>query len=235
MATWEIREGMTALSSDGHKLGKVIGREGDALVIEKGFFFPKDYLCRSSDVREVRGDEVVLGRTQEEFEGTFEHEGIWAEGGGKSPEREAALSSGTRQEVRVPVSEEQLEVQKRARQTGEVRVTKEVVTEHRHVDVPVTREKVRVERVPADRAMSANAKLGNDTVRVPITEEEVQVTKRPVVKEEVRISKQAETEHRDVDETVRKERARVDRGRGERDENIRPAYASDPDDPLKRR
>ena len=60
-------------------------------------------------------------------------------------------------------------------------------------------------------------------MRVPVREEEIQVTKRPVVKEEVRISKEAHTEQRDVDETVRREKAKVERDR-------RPgAYAKGPD------
>ena len=74
----------------------------------------------------------------------------------------------------------------------------------------MTREQVRVERVPASGA-GANAPAGSrfarETVRMPIPEEEVSVTKRPVVKEGVS-SKEPHTARRDVDETIRREKAK---------------------------
>ncbi len=59
METRGIREGMTVRSSDGRKLGKVIRCGADEFIIEKGFFFPKDYVARY-DQASVSGDEVTL-------------------------------------------------------------------------------------------------------------------------------------------------------------------------------
>ena len=91
----------------------------------------------------------------------------------------------------------------------------------------MTREQVRVERVPASGA-GANAPAGSrfarETVRMPIPEEEVSVTKRPVVKEEVPVSKEAHTEHRDMDETITGEKAKI-----ERDTSRPTSDAGDPD------
>ena len=67
-----IREGMTVYSSDGEKLGKIIGRDGDTLVIEKGLFFKKDYLASTQDVNRVDDDEVWLLRTRAELESPTE-------------------------------------------------------------------------------------------------------------------------------------------------------------------
>ncbi len=50
------------------------------------------------------------------------------------------------------------------------------------------------------------------------------MTKRPVVKEEVRVSKEAHTENRGVDETVQRAKAKI-----ERDTDRPAAYAGDPD------
>ena len=217
----DIREGMTVYSADGEKLGKIIQRRGDTIVIEKGFFFPKEYVCSMADVRDVRDGSVILSSSKTELGAAFD------EGTADRATGPPAISAGVRPDVRVPLKEEQLEVQKRARQGGEVRVVKEVVTERKHVQVPVTREEVHVERVPASGAPAASdERIAGDTVRVPVREEEIQVTKRPVVREEVRVSKQAHTEQRDVDETVRKEKAKVER-------DTRPgAYASGPDRDL---
>src|SRR5512142_2773026 len=60
METRGINEGMTVRSIDGEKLGKVVACRADEFVIEKGFFFPKDYLARYQDVADVRDGEVML-------------------------------------------------------------------------------------------------------------------------------------------------------------------------------
>lgn len=224
---FDVREGMSVFSADGERLGKVIGREGSSLLIEKGFFFPRDYLCRIGDVRDVRDGEVILGLSKAQLEGTFER------GAGAPAASAGDVAADARSELRVPLKEEQLDVQKRVKQGGGgVRITKEVVTERKHLEVPVTREEVRVERVPASGAAAtspADTRFERETVRVPVIEEEVTVTKRPVVKEEVRVSKQSRTEHHDVDETVRREKARI-----ERDDGRPAAYAGDPDIDRKR-
>jgi uncharacterized protein (TIGR02271 family) len=113
--------------------------------------------------------------------------------------------------VRVEAYEEQLQAQKMQQQAGEVTISKDIVEEARTIEVPVTREEVRVERRPATGASlegSADAFTG-DTITVPVMEEEVQVQKvaRPV--EEIEISKEIVTETESVSDTVRRERIEV--------------------------
>jgi uncharacterized protein (TIGR02271 family) len=220
----QIRKGMVVHSSDGEKLGKVVAVHTDSFIVEKGFFFPVDYTCRLADVTEVRaGDDVILRLSKGELEKGFagEEEGSSEAGGGMR--REGMGASGTR-DVSIPVSEEQLEVGKRKRKTGEVRVAKNVVTEEKQVTVPVTREEVKVERVPAGRAASeGDARFSRENISVPVTEEEVVVSKRPVVREEVRIRTEAHQEQRPVSASVRREEVEIDRGDARRP-------LSDPDD-----
>jgi len=79
------------------------------------------------------------------------------------------------------------------------------------VTVPVTREEVRVERVPAGRDASAGeSDFASQDVAVPVMEEEVTVSKRPVVREEVRISKQSRQEQRPVRAQVRREEVEIE-------------------------
>jgi uncharacterized protein (TIGR02271 family) len=98
-------------------------------------------------------------------------------------------------------------------QRGEVRLRKEVVTENKTVEVPVTREELVVERVPVSGQEAANAgEIGSDKeIRVPLSEERARVEKQPVVQDEVRVGKRAvqKTEH--VSEEVRHEELRVDK------------------------
>ncbi len=231
----EIREGMTVRSSDGEKLGKVIRCGDDEFVIEKGFFFPKDYVARY-DQASVSGGEVLLAipasslraagderdlRSRESSAsglgtemGTYamDASGRPTEGEGRGTGSGSRLAHGATEDVRVPVAEEELVAEKRERQAGEVRVRKDVATEHKQIDVPVTREEVHVDRVPTSaRDAVAEGKLfQKDTVSVPVHEEELEIKKRPVVKEEVRLRKDRIVEQRAADEDIKKERVDVD-------------------------
>jgi len=106
--------------------------------------------------------------------------------------------------------EEQLHAHKQPVEAGEVRLRKEVTTEHKTLDVPVQREEVVIERRPASGQASAADIRPGEEVRIPVREEQVKVEKTPVVKEEVSVGKRTvqETEH--VGGTVRKEEVRVE-------------------------
>ena len=108
-------------------------------------------------------------------------------------------------------------------EAGRARLRKYVVTDTEHVQVPVSREEVRVEREPITDANRDAAYSGPD-----ISEDEHEVTlraERPVVKteavpvERVRLDKEKVTDTETVDE-VRKEKVEVEgdapRGRNRR-------------------
>jgi len=112
----------------------------------------------------------------------------------------------------VQVHEEELHAHKQPVQTGEVRVHKEVITEHKTLDVPVQREEVVVERHPVagGRASSADIHAGEE-IRIPVKEERVHVEKTPVVTEEVSVGKRTVQESETVGGTVRKEKVHVEK------------------------
>lgn len=206
-----IVEGMPVYSSDNQKVGKVIRLMASGFEIEKGFFFPKDYLVSFNDVLRVDKGDIYLSLTKDQLKDTWDMAGRRDESTAATSTSRAGLNA--REEVRVPVVEEELDVLKREREAGAVRVTKEVVTETKQVNVPVTKEEVRVERVPVVEprtASASEASFQEGTINVPIREEEVEIHKRPVVKEEVRISKEAHREERAVREKVRKEKVDVE-------------------------
>jgi len=106
--------------------------------------------------------------------------------------------------------EEELAIHKDRVQTGEVVVRKNVVTESKTVEVPVTREEVTLERRPVNEPVRGDIDDEGKEIRVPITEEQVSVEKRPVVREEVRVNKRAvqDTEH--VSGQVRREEVDIE-------------------------
>jgi uncharacterized protein (TIGR02271 family) len=112
-------------------------------------------------------------------------------------------------ELRVQRTEEELAAGTREREAGELRVKKNVRTDRESVKVPTRHEEVSVERVPLSGEAS-EAQIGEDEVNVPVTEEEVVVSKRPVVKEEVRIRKDVVEDTQIVEEDVRREEIDVE-------------------------
>ena len=205
----ELKHGMKVMSSDGSSLGKIIRVEGDSFLVEKGFFFPKDYSIPMSLVRDIRNDECWLAVTRDDLEREGGLAGTQTTGRGRGYEAGAGYAEGEQQ--RMTLSDEELEARKSIREAGDVTVRKEVVTEHRQIDVPVMKEEVHVERVPASASTPAEGAFDEETIRVPVREEEVEITKRPRVREEVRVSKTAHQEERRVEGEVRREEARIDR------------------------
>jgi uncharacterized protein (TIGR02271 family) len=113
--------------------------------------------------------------------------------------------------IRVPVHEEELTATKRPRQIGEVGIEKDVVEEQRTIEVPVTEERVRVQRRAVDRPADASdtTAFQEGTIAVPIQGEEVQLQKTTRVAEEVEVGKEAVQRTEQATGTVRREEVRV--------------------------
>lgn len=107
--------------------------------------------------------------------------------------------------------EERLNVSKDRAQAGEVELHKEVVSEQKTINVPVTHEEVVIERHAVTDGRVDNTPIGEgETIRVPVSEEQVNVTKNTVVTGEVALGKRAAEETQQVTDTVRREEARID-------------------------
>ncbi len=114
-------------------------------------------------------------------------------------------------ERRIQLRGEMLRTYKDRVQRGEVRLRKEVVTENRNVEVPVTHEEIVIERT-AGQGRAATGEIGTgEEIRVPLSEERVRVEKQPVVNEEVRVGKRQVQGSQQVSDQVRHEELRVDK------------------------
>lgn len=246
-----VKEGMTVRSQDGHKLGKVYAIGEDRFQIEKGLFFPKDYVCTYSDISDIRGDEIVLHHGHEALRSTGVAESYATQGSTSTQSTTAGIGAtsgigatgalGTERETlrregehtAIPVQREELDVTKRERQSGEVRVEKRVVAEEKEVDVPLRKERVKVERRPVEPGRPAmNARFEDETVVVPLRAEEAEVRKRAVVNEEVVIRKEAIEENERVSGTVRREEVDV---RTDGQVDVDRGYGAPSDDEDRRR
>jgi uncharacterized protein (TIGR02271 family) len=107
--------------------------------------------------------------------------------------------------------EEKLHVQKTPVTTGQVNVHKEVHTEHKTVEVPITREEIVIERrTPIGQTGNA-ADSGHQEIRIPVKEEEITIQKTPVVTEEVSVSKRQVKGTERVSADLRKEEIKVEK------------------------
>ncbi len=131
-----------------------------------------------------------------------------ADSTGLAGHRRGALGTGGQT---VQAREEQLHVNKEREQVGEAVVKKEVHTEHKTIEVPVEREEVVVERHRASGPATGGPLQEGQTIRVPVSEEHVEVTKTPVVKEEVSVGKRKVQGTQKVAADLRKEEIKVER------------------------
>src|SRR5215218_7837988 len=134
---------------------------------------------------------------------------------GHSEDDEGVNQSGTsdledEDELRVQRTEEELRAGTREREAGALNVRKRVRTDREQLRVPTRHEEVSVERVPVEGREASGAEIGEDEIVMPVTEEEVVVEKRPVVKEEIRVRKDVVEDEEVVEEDVRKEEVDVE-------------------------
>jgi uncharacterized protein (TIGR02271 family) len=128
---------------------------------------------------------------------------------------ERAHDDGPEEGLSVQRSEEEVYAGVHEREAGRVGARKSVRTEHEVVRVPRRREEVSVERVPVEgeareASEATEADIGEDEVVLQVFEEEVVVTKRVVLKEEIRLHKRVVETEEVVEVDLRKEEVEID-------------------------
>jgi uncharacterized protein (TIGR02271 family) len=126
---------------------------------------------------------------------------------------EHELDPKPEEDVVVPVVEEVLETGTRAVKTGTVRVDKHVEKRIRRIEAPLIHEDVEVRRVAINRVVEAApaVRKSGDTVIVPVVEEELIVTKRLVLKEEIHLIRHRSTDRFVKEVELNRERAEISR------------------------
>lgn len=131
------------------------------------------------------------------------------------PDRRNTAGAAEEEQIRVPVAEERVEVEKRPVDLGEVRIHKRVDETEERIPVSLEREEVEVQHVPVNRVLEApvGTRTEGEWLIIPVLEEEVVVQKRLILREEVRIRTRRIAEESEVRETVRRERVEVEEAR----------------------
>ncbi len=101
----------------------------------------------------------------------------------------------TNENGKLSLHQEELDISKNKVESGQVTISKDVVEEKKIVDVPVTHEEVVIERRAINNEAS-DAPIGaGKTIRIPVSEEKVEVGKHTVITGEISAHK------REVEET----------------------------------
>jgi len=232
-ATNQVQTGAEVFGADGEKVGTIAQVYPAYIVVEKGWFFPTDYYIPWSAIASADADRVYLTLSKDamlnrgwDVRPTDLETATTATMTDASTDTSvdramltdadrltaSRVATETGDEIRIPVLEEELTATVRPQEAGAVRINKNVVAEDRVLDVPVTEERVRVERRVVDRPASA-ADIGafeDQVIEVPLQTEAVDVQKQARVKEEVVVGKEAVQRTERVADTVRREEVYVD-------------------------
>ena len=225
-----IKPGMFVTSTSGERIGKVIRCEDDDFIVEKGVFFPRDYELRYDHITEIKDGTIAYSLA--DYLESSRQAGART-GSAPAPLREVGAgiaASATAEpaapttararrderageELRIPLMEEELGVEKVMRESGHVRIHKAIKSEEKRFAVPTTREEVVIEHVPATnghRAISGEPAFEEQTLDVTLHEEEVRVSKRPVLREEIVIRTVAQSVETEASATLRHEEAEIE-------------------------
>lgn len=114
-------------------------------------------------------------------------------------------------EAKLRLRKEELDIAKSRVQKGEVELGKEIIEEQKIVDVPVTHEEVVIERRSLNNERTDAPITDEETIRIPVSEERVDVDKHTVITGEVSAHKRAIEDTKHIEETLKREEARVNR------------------------
>jgi len=159
--------------------------------------------------------DITGGEVGNQFAGAAQGMRNNAEQAGNRTDREdwnsnAEMRNAT-PERRIQLISEVLRVRKERVARGEVRLRKEVRTETQNFQVPVTREEIVIDRNPVEGERRATGEIGSDQeIRVPLSEERVQVDKVPVVREEVNVGKRTVSNTQNVSDQVLRDELNVE-------------------------
>ncbi|MDP4087851.1 MAG: YsnF/AvaK domain-containing protein, partial [Bacillota bacterium] len=81
--------------------------------------------------------------------------------------------------------------------------------EKKNIIVPVTREELVIEKVVFEGDTQNKTESSTETIRIPLREERVKVTKEPVILEDVQIHRNRHDEKKHIEEILRREQLSI--------------------------
>jgi len=216
---WQIPEGTDVVGADGDKVGKVVAAESSYIVVEKGFFFPTDYYIPLSAISNYDGDKVYLTVTKDEAL----NQG-WDQ---QLSDRDYVTDTATYADTTVNTASVAGEGDRLAgvTPTGLADAVDAGATDATLRDSGIYAEDRSFSTTDRDRDLAATGVGTTDvdrgeTLRVPVHEEELIATTRPVERGQVKIDKTVVAEDRAIDVPITEERVTITRRAVDRDAGV---------------
>lgn len=111
--------------------------------------------------------------------------------------------------VTLQIKEEELDIVKKWIQTGEVKAYRETFCEEKTFTIPIIREELVIEKKFFDSSASKEKDISKETIRIPLSEEQVEFTKHKVTLEDVSIYKEQVKDIKHIEEILKKEKANI--------------------------
>jgi uncharacterized protein (TIGR02271 family) len=158
-----------------------------------------------------RNSSLLTEKEEKEEDSTINQSKITAEDENNNLSTDYTSIENKNNDIVIPLMSEELVVTK-TEVTDEVIITKKPVTETKTEQVQLMHEEIRIERRPV-----SNSKDSSDTsttkedippieskteIKIPLKREEVKVTKKPYVKEEIIVKRQPVSEIRKISEEI---------------------------------
>jgi len=187
-------------------LGEVQLVEDNYVLVQRGninkekFYIPKDQAeSYDGDVLKFKFSEQELSQYQDEPPSTRDAKS------NSDITQENIQEEERTDEESVPLTEERLDVSK-VSQENQATITKKPVTETKTEQVQLMHEEISIERRPPSGQTEAQSPIqSQEDIKIPLKREEVEVTKKPYVKEEAVIKKKAFTDNKEITEDVTSE------------------------------
>jgi uncharacterized protein (TIGR02271 family) len=119
-------------------------------------------------------------------------------------------NNNTEDKLIIPLREEHLNIYKDWIKTAEVSVSKETITEEKKITVPVLHEYLIISKKSLASNAGEEEDISNDTIRIPISEEQIDISKHKVILEDVKISKHQFEDIKHIEVTLKKEKLHMD-------------------------
>ncbi|MGN6485787.1 MAG: DUF2382 domain-containing protein, partial [Thermomicrobiales bacterium] len=199
---WVLREGQDVIASDGEKVGEIRDAAGESFTVKEGWFFPKEHIIPSSVIASVDENAVRLNVTKEqalaeEWNTASATASEWGSGSGSGGTAvDETVAAGVYGDT---VSGDSF--------TEVAAVETDAVTQPAPYD-----DGDRTSSAPdAGDATRTDLASDADTIRVPLTEEELVATRHEVDRGTVRVERDVVTEEQSLDVPVTEEAVHVSR------------------------
>lgn len=113
--------------------------------------------------------------------------------------------------AKLSLRKEELDIGKSRVQKGDVEIGKEIVEERKKVDVPLKREEVVIERRTLNNQASDSPITSEETIKIPVSEEKINVDKHTVITGEISAHKHDVENIAHIDEPLKREEAHINK------------------------